>query len=92
MTTAAPQLDEEAFVKAIVDGLTMPPGVKFERVEQYSDWQGTPALRVVFTISTAAPLTKKRIAALSAITSAVQQEILNSGIEKYPYVKILEVN
>jgi hypothetical protein len=91
MTTAAPQLDEEAFVKSIVDGLTMPPGVQFDRVEQSLDWQGNPALRIYFSISTSAPLTKKRISALNQLANAVEDGVINSAIEKFPYIEIVEV-
>ena len=85
------QLDEESIVRSIVDSLELPPGVNFKRVEQSSDWEGIPALRVYFTVSQALKLTPKHVASLILLPQRLQRAVVDSGIEKWAYIHFQEV-
>lgn len=90
MATVAVQLDEESLIREFVAQMTLPVGVKLSRVEQYIDWTGDEALRILFAVSTRYPLTKKRVNALSDMKDTLQEKIFRANVAKFPYVSFLE--
>jgi hypothetical protein len=93
MATAPVQLDEESLIRSFVDQIDLPPGVEFRGVDQATDLDGEPLLRIYFAVDVSReyPVTPKRIKALTSKRHKLQDRIFASQIEKWPLFSFLEV-
>ena len=91
MAAACVDLDERAMLEELVKQLEMPKGVRLQRVEDSSDWEGNPALRVYFNVSRRFPLDKKRVQSLSDLSSSVRKAAFSAGMKAWPFTHFLEV-
>jgi hypothetical protein len=91
MATTPVQLDEETLIQEFVDQIPLPPGVKFQRVDQALDASGEPALRIYFSVSMKFGTAAKRLNALGALKDALREKIFAVQIPKWPFVHFLEV-
>ena len=96
MATAAqlridPRAKEEAIIREKIAEVPLPAGVKFKSLEPMTEWTGEDAWRVVYTVSTRFPLTKKRLREIGMIEKGLSKLILPLGLGKWPFVKFIEV-
>ena len=75
-TMAQPRVDEEAIIREKIAEVPLPVGVKFKSLEPMTEWTGEEAWRVIYTVSTRYPLTKKRLRALGTIEKGLSKLIL----------------
>jgi hypothetical protein len=76
----------ESVIRNIVSGIPLPEGVRFERLEFRSNWNGAPAVFVVYLVEDSSKSDEDRAKELSALTTATIRPInrLNTPLAAYP--------
>ena len=68
--------------------LPLPPGLHVLRIdaEDYTDWDGDPALRISILLDESTEVEKLSGAAVGDFKDAIHQNLLKHGISLFPYI------
>ena len=92
MATMPVQVDEDAMVRAAIEAVPLPKGVRLQSIRDDIDSVGEPAYRITMTVSGPFPLPKKRIKQLVDWNMSVLMSVRSTGTERWPIIRFKEVH
>jgi len=82
-------MDEEKIILDLLKGMDLPRDVEKYDLKFSPDSTGTPSVYVNLHIANDIHPTKEKISRLSQARRAITSKLLASGLDNYPYVKLV---
>lgn len=80
------QVDEDATIRRIVDGMPPPDDVKGYDVEFGSDWEGDPAVYVWFLVDDDLRPSEEKLERVGRYMDKVTRALLDAELSHWPFV------
>jgi hypothetical protein len=85
-----PEQEDQSKVKAVLEKNPLPPEIGQVEIQFKNDHDGTPAMYLSFELRVGALLGKEQIPRLSRYMSDVLDQLLRSGLSRFPYASLDE--